>query len=55
MIIIGILSIINPFASAIAITSLIGIFLLISELTNIFECIYVLSIIKKIEKKVKEI
>lgn len=55
MIIIGILSIINPFASAIAITSLVGIFLLISELTNIFECIYVLSILKKIEKKVKEI
>lgn len=41
-IIFGLIIIFNPFGTAIAITSLSGIFLLISEILNIIEAIYVI-------------
>lgn len=55
MIAVGILLIINPFASIITVTTLVGIFLLISEVSNIFECMYVIFILNKLEKVIKNI
>ncbi|MBO5478953.1 MAG: DUF308 domain-containing protein [Clostridia bacterium] len=42
-IILGFIIIFNPFGTAIAITTLAGIFLLVSEIVNIIESIYVLA------------
>ena len=50
---IGVLLIVNPFESTIAIVSLAGIFLLVTEIVNIIEDIYVFAKIKKIEKLLK--
>lgn len=50
MIVLGILLITNPFSSAVTITALSGIFLLISEIISLCESIYVLSKIKKYDK-----
>lgn len=46
MIIVGVLCITNPFDSSIAITTLVGIFLLISEIINLIESICILVRIK---------
>lgn len=51
--IIGVLLITNPFESIITITTLCGIFLLISEVISLIEEIYVLVKIKKVEKLIK--
>ena len=51
--IIGVLLITNPFESIITITTLCGIFLLVSEVISIVEEIYVLIKIKKFEKLIK--
>ena len=53
--IIGVLLITNPFESIITITTLCGIFLLVSEVISIVEEIYVLIKIKKFEKLIKEL
>ena len=50
--IIGILLITNPFESIITITTLCGIFLLVSEVISLVEEIYVLIKIKKFEKTI---
>ena len=46
MIILGVVLIINPFGSSIVITTLAGILLLITEVINLIESIYVLIKIK---------
>lgn len=46
MIVIGVLLIINPFASFITITVMAGVFLLITEVINLIESIYVLIKLK---------
>ena len=51
--IIGVLLITNPFESIITITTLCGIFLLVSEVISIVEEIYVLIKIRKFEKFIK--
>lgn len=50
--IIGILLITNPFESIISITTLCGLFLLVSEVISLVEEIYVLIKIKKFEKTI---
>lgn len=50
--IIGILLITNPFESIITITSLCGIFLLVSEVISLIEEVYVLIKIKKFTKSI---
>jgi len=48
MIVVGVLCITNPFDSSITITTLAGIFLLISEIIGLVESIYILIKIKNI-------
>ena len=47
MIILGVVLIINPFASMITITTLAGIMLLVSEIVSLIESIYLLVKVKK--------
>lgn len=49
IIILGIIMIINPFSSMIAITTLAGIFLLLTEIANLIESIYTLNKVKNIK------
>lgn len=48
MIVLGVLLVINPFGSIVTITSLTGTLLLISEVINLFESIYILNKIKNL-------
>lgn len=48
MIVLGVLLVINPFGSIVTITSLTGTLLLITEVINLFESIYILNKIKNI-------
>lgn len=46
-IILGVLLIVKPFSSTIALTTIAGIFLLVTEVINLFESIYIIFKIKK--------
>jgi len=48
MMVVGVLLIVNPFTTTLAITTIAGIMLLISEIVNLVESIYVLIKIKKL-------
>ena len=48
MMVVGVLLIVNPFTTTLTITTIAGIMLLISEIVNLVESIYVLIKIKKL-------
>ena len=48
MIILGVVLITNPFESIKAITTMAGVFLLISEVCSLVESIYILNTVKKL-------